>query len=318
LITKQNVDQVTELWGAGVGSKAILDLAFSPDSSLLAIASEESSVSVFRTSDGERVFALEGHAGRVYSVAFSPDGSLLASGGVDRNIILWRVSDGQQVAMLQAHDSFVKALAFSPDGSLLASGGEDRDVILWQLSDNSVLYRFDDPILSISHVAFSPDGRYVISAGGEVNAYMWEVETGDLNLKFTGLSAVHRIAFSPDGATLVGGAWTFRTSYLPDGSPVTSGPLVRLIFWDALSGEKIGTSSEVTIALDIAYFPDGVMLVTGSADDYVLNFWNPDDGVLLYKLTGPAYRSWAVDVSPNGAYIASGGEGGELILWGLP
>jgi WD40 repeat protein len=58
-------------------------VAFSPDSSLLASASNDETVRLWNAGTGQEVQKLEGHTRSVNAVAFSPDGSLLASASDD-------------------------------------------------------------------------------------------------------------------------------------------------------------------------------------------------------------------------------------------
>jgi WD40 repeat protein len=74
------------VWMRGGHTDSVTSVAFSPDGSLIASGSEDSTIKLWRVSDGALVRTLTGHTIGVYSVAFSPDGSLLASGGRDRTI----------------------------------------------------------------------------------------------------------------------------------------------------------------------------------------------------------------------------------------
>ena len=72
------------------------ELAFSPDSRLLATSRVDGTVQLWRVSDGglERTLT---HDGGVTSVAFGPGGDLVATGGYDHTVKLWRVHDGVAV-----------------------------------------------------------------------------------------------------------------------------------------------------------------------------------------------------------------------------
>jgi WD40 repeat protein len=64
-------------------------MAFSPDSSLLAISEyNQTTVSLWDIQTGGRRALLEGETGEIRSLAFSPDGRLLAVGG-KKFIIIW-------------------------------------------------------------------------------------------------------------------------------------------------------------------------------------------------------------------------------------
>jgi WD40 repeat protein len=56
------------------------------------------------------------------------------------------------------------------------------------------------------YVAFSPDGKRLASGGGESDptVKVWDAQTGQMILSFKGPSWVASVAFSPDGAVIMG------------------------------------------------------------------------------------------------------------------
>lgn len=104
------------------------NLAFAPQSDLLAAASydgRQQVVTVYRLVKQEEVtsFAVQGN-----SLAFSPDGSLLAVAGP--TLTVWDSQSGALLAeRTPAHPN--AALRFSPDGSLLALAYWDGTLSLW-------------------------------------------------------------------------------------------------------------------------------------------------------------------------------------------
>jgi WD40 repeat protein len=99
-------------------------LAFSPDSTKLAIGVHGDFLKLYDAASGEEALSLAGHSGTVFAVAFSPDGTLLATGG-DELPKLWDLATGQELITLPGHTRFVNGLAFSPDGTRLASSSID-------------------------------------------------------------------------------------------------------------------------------------------------------------------------------------------------
>ena len=93
---------------AGHGSH-VNSVAFSPNGTLLAIGSDDTTIKLWRVSDGAFVRTLAGHTSSVNSIAFSPDGTLLVSGSSDRTVRLWRVSDGTLARTLSGHTNWVNA-----------------------------------------------------------------------------------------------------------------------------------------------------------------------------------------------------------------
>ena len=95
-------------------------VAWSPDGQILAAASRDRSVAIFRTGPagtGDRIGRLVGHADFVYSIAWSPDGARIATGSGDRTVQLWDPRDFRNVARFVGHGMYVFGLAWSPDGT---------------------------------------------------------------------------------------------------------------------------------------------------------------------------------------------------------
>jgi WD40 repeat protein len=117
-VTIWNVDdrqRVATLVGGAVS------LAFDPAGRLLAVASPDSSISVYDVSSQQVVHEISGPGVRVASVAFSPDGRLLAAGCDDHTLRLWDATAGQSLCVREL-DTPVRSLRFSPDGQILYTG----------------------------------------------------------------------------------------------------------------------------------------------------------------------------------------------------
>lgn len=103
----------TKRWRIGSASQF---MAFSPNSQLLAIAGESSTITIWDAATGEQLRKLHGHTAGVSSLAFTPDGARLVSGSVDETVRLWDVASGEEVLSLAGARGIVGHVAISPDG----------------------------------------------------------------------------------------------------------------------------------------------------------------------------------------------------------
>jgi WD40 repeat protein len=110
----------------------VTSLAFSPDSSLIAGASRDGDVRLWRADSLLLAATLRGHSGYVTSAAFAPDGRTLASASNDGTVKLWSVDGREELLTLPGHIAPWTQLAFSPDGAELAACGEAGLIRVWR------------------------------------------------------------------------------------------------------------------------------------------------------------------------------------------
>jgi WD40 repeat protein len=238
-------------------------VAFSPDGTLLASGSDDSTVKLWDVTTGTLVRTLEGHSDTVHAVAFSPDGALLASGSWDYTVRLWNVASGSLVRTLEGHDDLVDDVAFSPDGELLASGSADYTVRIWDVGTGSSVHTLQGHADLVHSVSFSPDGAALASASWDNTVKLWDVATGTALQTLRGHTTdVESVDFSPCGAYLLSGA---------DDN--------RIKVWDVATGAELasfGNQSDYVWAIVVS--PDGKS-VASAAGDGTVALWNIEDVV---------------------------------------
>ena len=155
----------------------------SPDGTLLATGSYDSSIKLWNVASGDEAKSLEGHNGAVFELAFRKDGKVLASASGDRTVKLWDAASGERLDTLKESQKELYTLAFSPDGTRLAAAGVDNRIRVWQISESAkegtnplLLSKFahETPVLRL---AWSDDGRTVVSTGEDRLVKVWNAET---------------------------------------------------------------------------------------------------------------------------------------------
>jgi WD40 repeat protein len=110
--------------GRGTQGHDLYSASFSPDGTMIATASEDSSVVVWDVAGGTQIARLEGHQGPVMSATFSPDGRSVVSASQDGTARVWSL-DGEELARYRAAELMVNSAVFAADGrTILVSTAE--------------------------------------------------------------------------------------------------------------------------------------------------------------------------------------------------
>jgi WD40 repeat protein len=212
------------------------------------------------------------------SLTFSPDGAILASGSpygaawdatdpLRGSVMLWNVSTQEEIGYGHlAHFSGVKDLAFSPDGNWLASS--DGQTISLRARREELKFREVDEFpanLGANGLAFGPDNQTLITGGADGGLYLWDLidRKAVLHQLLEDSRDAFWIAFSPDGALLVGADC---------GESDDDGCIqVHIHAWDMSSLQPLGEpiKHEASGVTCLVFSPDGATLATGSYDPLI-------------------------------------------------
>jgi hypothetical protein len=197
-----------ERWSTGQ-SGVITRLAFSPDGTLVAAASEDRTVAIWNLRQQRlHLPLLTPSQGAIQAIAFSADGTRLATGGADRTVLLWDVATGRRASELpKDHEDSVSALAFSGDGHWLASGGHDARVRLRDLRAGRSTGAAPLTKYRVEELLFSPDSTQLAAAVYVMRKlFLWRVSDEGLTGEPIEMpEQPAQFAFSPDGKLLAVG-----------------------------------------------------------------------------------------------------------------
>jgi WD40 repeat protein/serine/threonine protein kinase len=121
---------------------AVTDVAFSPDSTLLAaVGHDDPTVRIWELAARRALHTLRGHKHPLTGLAFSPDGRRLASVGLEGIVKLWDVESGQAAlsltgVALHRPDAFcfTARVLFSPDGTRIIANEWDGGICVWDIA----------------------------------------------------------------------------------------------------------------------------------------------------------------------------------------
>jgi RNA polymerase sigma factor (sigma-70 family) len=278
--------------------RPIQALAYSPDGTVLAMATNDTQVQIRNAKTGDVLRLLSGHEGEVNCLAFSSDNQTLATGSSDKTVKLWDWTAGAEIRTLEGHTGAVHALAFSADGKQLASGGEDRAIRLWDVSNGEERTGFIGHLAMVRALAFAPNQRSLASAGDDQVIKIWDLDRTRDPVTLPGHSgAVRALAFAARGILASAG----------DDS------LVRL--WDLAQAKETftlkGHGKEV---LALAFTPTGRTLASASRDK-TIHVWDSETGQLRADLKGHKEAVSALAMHPMGHYLVSGSHDTMLLRW---
>ena len=285
------------------GHASLSSMALSPDGTLLASGSVDGTIRLWDAATRNPIATLEGHRSGVGSVSFSFDGAVLASGSWDRTVRLWDVKTRERVETLEGHRGGVGSVSFSPDGALLASAGgwNDATVRLWDMGTREPIGTLEGHMNEVRSVAFSPDGAILASAGGyeDKTVKLWNVATRELIASLEDhTGSVNSVVFSPDGKTLASGS---------------SDRMVRL--WETATRTPIYSLDNRSSVYSLAFSSDGAMLVSGTWGSVKL--WDVETREQIGALQGHTRQVHSVDISHDGATLASGSNDGTILMWDI-
>ena len=203
---------------------------------------------------------------------------------------------------LRGHDRSVRSAAISPNSEWLATCGDDGAVQYLDLNHPGPVYPrvFEG---GRAPVALSKDGRWFAAIAAGQKCALWNLSEADRRMTAPGSGGapVRDLQISPDSRWLVA---------------ATASPDLRV--WDLREPDLAGTvlHAHSWDVRSIAFMPDGRRFLSGGDDSniFIWDIAERSSPTGCLKGYSPIY---AIAVSPDGNWMASGDWSGYVSLWNV-
>ncbi|POR38488.1 Uncharacterized protein TPAR_01313 [Tolypocladium paradoxum] len=281
----------------------VTSVALSHDSAILASASADCTVNVWRVENGHWIHTLKGHTGKVSSVDFSHDSAFIVSGSFDGSVRMWGVVTGECVLVLGGHGPWIVSVAFSHDSTLIAAASSDHKIRIWRTNTGHCEKELMGHSDYIRSICFSHDSTLLASASDDETVLLWSVEK-TVSLQEVAVDGMARcLDFSHDSRQLAIGIRDHK-----------AGAGHHLGVWDVAAKKWLHRLRHPLTVSSVAFSHRSALLVTGSYDRQ-LRLWSTETGNLVRSFRG--HRDWVTSVvmSSDASLVCSGSLDRTVRIW---
>ncbi|CAJ0854716.1 11188_t:CDS:10 [Entrophospora sp. SA101] len=147
--------------------KDINTIAISPNEKIFATGSQDKTIKIWSTKDGNLVGKCLGHKRGVWSIDFSRmDQTLLSSSG-DKTIKIWNLNDFTCLKTFEGHQNTVLRSVFITSGSQVVSCGSDGLIKIWLNKTTECINTLDNHTEKIWALTVNKNENLIISGGAD-------------------------------------------------------------------------------------------------------------------------------------------------------
>lgn len=277
----------------------VVRLALSPDGALVVSAGRDGTIKAWHRYQGtlQAMYRAGGAAG---CLAVNPNRQTAAVGLVDPDemdegiIKVFSLANGEERGVYRLHHGAVRGLAINGRGDLGVSTGEDRSVHVWDYASGTTIMGGTHPDQGLA-AGFTPDGRPV-SVSRDWTLTLWDLETKAPAATWRGEAGPFQVELSHFGEWLV----------------VTSPQRAQLI--EVASGRALADWVPGGRILAVYGGPEG-SVTAWEAHGPTAKARHVQGGAQRAELRGHTGDILALVPSPDGMFVATGGEDGMVGIW---
>ena len=291
---------------ARIGKGTVKDLAYSPDSTILAVASSTGTW-LYDTNSGNELALLTKNREGTDSIGFSPDGKTLATACGNRFVRVWNVETRRLMHTFFGlmRDRKIIGVHFSSDGNTLV-GWNDNGMRFWDIEKSVFKQDMNIHLERQSDITFRSNGISIVNGYYKTIRYLdFNTDTQEEKINEHEIDDAHK-----ESITCV--------SVSPDGKMIASGSrdkTVRLWYAETETLHKTLKGNRKPI-LSLTFSHDGSSIASTS-EDKTVRVWNVDTGRCKHTFKTNSEHLHRVVFSPNGKTLASSSFDGIIHQWDL-
>lgn len=232
------------------------EIAWSPDSTHIASASEDNTVQIWNARNGINVYTYKGHSDGVHTVVWLNDGKRIVSASRDKIVQIWDTVTGDQILSTRIHfpllllQSAVDSMELSSDGTYLARGNHYHEV--------TVFHTVTGTHISSYSTFYAEDHTSTVRS-----RYIHDKKLPGRPCEAHFIMELFRPACTRDPIWAI--AWS------PDGTHISSASTDMTVqVWKAKTGSNVLTyQGHTNVVYAIAWSPDGSSIASGDYDGIV-------------------------------------------------
>ena len=304
---------------ARLGKGGINDMQYSPDGTILAVATTLG-IWIYDTETyKEQTLLPRGNRYIEEKLYFNHDGTVLAGMEIPGNrITYWDVAVPKIKKTSREGSNFPRLSIFSSDGNTFVTLSF-KEIHIQDSKTNASKHILKGHEDYIGCLSYSPDSKIIASGSNDQTIRLWDVNTGKHIRTLTGHeSDITKLSFSPDGSTLISVCRDMTINFWD----ITSGALKLPFAIQGVFTDKIEPKEKIKGTF---FSPDKNILVT-AGEFRTIHLWDTTNGILKHtfsdnyqenKKTENVKRVENVLFSPDEKLVLSLVADHEIRLWDL-